>query len=280
VEELNLWALAAKVAGAALVVVLAARWAERAGPFFGAMIATLPVSTGPIYAFLAIDHGAAFIAQAAVMSVASTAAIVAFVAGHALAAQRLATAGSLAVATATWFAVALLLQLRAWSFAEAALLLAASFALAMRGLRRFAVAIPPAAGPRARFDLPLRVMLVATLVIATSVASRVLGPSVTGLLAAYPVVFTSLVVILQPRTGGAFVSSVLVNGLKGLLGFGTALAVVHVGAPRFGSAAALVLALAVAVGWNATLVLWRRYSAAMRLASSSGSARSRSDEPS
>jgi hypothetical protein len=258
VEELNLWVLAAKVAGAAIIVIAAARAAERAGPFLGAMIATLPVSTGPIYVFLAMDHGAAFIAQAAVMSVASTAAIVAFVAGHAFAAQRFATVGSLAVATFVWLAVALLLQLRDWSFAEACVLLAASFALAMRGLRRFAVAATPAAGSRTRFDLPLRALLVATLVVATSLASRVFGPSVTGLLATYPVVFTSLIVILQPRGGGAFVSAVLVTGLKGMLGFGTALAVLHVAALRTSAAIALVLALIVAVGWNVSLALLRR----------------------
>ena len=257
-EELNPWALAAKVVCAVVIVITAARAAERAGPFFGAMVATLPVSTGPIYVFLAIDHGAAFIAQAATMSIASTAGTVAFVATHALAARRWSTPGSLAIATLVWFGVAALLQLRTWSFAEACLLLAGSFALAMRGLRRFAAAAPPAAGPRARFDLPLRALLVAALVIATSLASRAFGPSVTGLLAAYPVVFTSLILILQPRGGGAFASSVLVIGLKGLLGFGTALAVVHIAALHLGAAPALVLGLIVAVGWNVALTLLRR----------------------
>jgi len=258
VQELSLAALAAKVVGAAVIVIVAARAAERAGPFLGAMIATLPVSTGPIYVFLAIDHGAGFIAQAAVMSVASTAAIVAFVAAHALAAQRFGTAGSLAAATLAWLAVALLLQLRAWSFAEACLLLAGGFAVAMRGLRRFAIAAQPAAGSRTRFDLPLRALLVATLVIATSLASRAFGPSLTGVLATYPVVFTSLIVLLQPRAGGPFAAAVLVHGLKGLLGFGTALAVLHVAALQVGAAAALILALAVAVGWNTALALLRR----------------------
>lgn len=257
-EALNLWALAAKVACAVLIVITAARAAERAGPFFGAMIATLPVSTGPVYVFLAIDHDVGFIAQAAVMSVAGTTATVAFVAGHAFAAQRWRTAGSLAAATLAWFSVALALQLRTWSFLEACLLLGGSFALAMHGLRRFAPAAQPAAGPRARFDLPLRALLVATVVIATSLASRAFGPLVTGVLATYPVVFTSLVLILQPHGGGAFTSTVLVTGLKGLLGFGTALAVLHVAASHLNSAAALTLALAVAVGWNVTLALARR----------------------
>lgn len=265
-EELNLAALAAKVAGAVVIVIAAARLAERAGPFLGAMIATLPVSTGPIYVFLAMDHGAAFIARAAVTSVAGTTAIVAFVAAHALAAQRFATAGSLALATLAWLCAALLLQLHAWSFPEACVLLAGSFALAVRGLRRFAVAVRPAAGPRARFDLPLRALLVAVLVIATTLAGRAFGPSLTGLLATYPVVFTSLIVILQPRGGGAFASAVLVHGLKGLLGFGTALAVLHLAALRIGAVGALLLALAVAVGWNATLALLRRSRRARRTA--------------
>jgi hypothetical protein len=258
VEELNLWALAAKVAGAVLIVITAARAAERAGPFFGAMIATLPVSTGPIYVFLAMDHGNDFIARSAVMSVAGTTATVAFIAGHAVAAQRLRTAGSLAAATLAWFSVALALQLRSWTFPEACLLLAGSFLLAMHGLRRFGWAAQPAAGPRARFDLPLRALLVAFVVIATSLASRAFGPLVTGVLATYPVVFTSLILILQPHGGGPFASSVLVTGLKGLLGFGTALAVLHVAALHMNSAAALTIALAVAVGWNATLALARR----------------------
>jgi hypothetical protein len=46
--------------------------------------------------------------------------------------------------------------------------------------------------------------------------------------------------------------------LKGLLGFGTALAVLHVAALRSNSAIALVLALVVAVGWNVALTLLRR----------------------
>ena len=32
---------------------------ERAGPLVGAMVATLPITAGPAYAFLAAEHGAA-----------------------------------------------------------------------------------------------------------------------------------------------------------------------------------------------------------------------------
>ncbi|MCG6875419.1 MAG: hypothetical protein LJE97_10055 [Betaproteobacteria bacterium] len=254
--------LLAKIATAAAIVVTASRATERAGPFVGAMIATLPLSTGPVYVFLAIDHGAQFISDAATVSVASTAAIVAFVAAHAFAAQRLGTAASLALASLGWLAVAFVVQLRDWGFLEACAAYAGTFALALYGLRRFAGAAPTRPVPRVRFDLALRTALVACVVVATTYTGYALGPAATGVLATYPVVFTCLVVILQPRCGGAFTASVLVNGLKGLLGFGIALGVLHLAAARMSSAPALLLALAVAVGWNFGLYLLRRRRAA------------------
>jgi len=226
------------------------------------MIATIPVSTGPIYVFLAIDHGAAFVSESARMSVAATAAIAAFVAAHAYASRRFATAGSLALATLAWFAVALLLQLRDWTFAQACILYACTYLVAIRGLRKFAVPVTAPPVPRARFDLALRALLVAALVAATNFASHALGTAAAGVLATYPVVFTCLVVILQPRCGGRFTASVLVISLKGLVGFGLALAVLHLAAARMHAAPALLLALAVAVGWNLALTLLRARSRA------------------
>ena len=252
------WLLAAKIAAAVIIVVAASRATERAGPFLGAMIATIPVSTGPIYVFLAIDHGASFVSESARMSVAATAAIAAFVAAHAFATRRFATFGSLALATLAWFAAAVLLQAREWSFVEACLLYAGAYLVAIRGLRSFAVPVTAPPVPRARFDLALRALLVATLVVATNFASHRLGSAATGVLATYPVVFTCLVVILQPRCGGRFTASVLVIALKGLVGFGLALAVLHLAAARMDAAPALLLALAVAVGWNAALTLHGR----------------------
>ena len=222
------------------------------------MIATLPVSTGPVYVFLAIDHGAQFVSDSALMSVASTAAIVAFVAGHAVAAQRSSTLRSLVLATLAWLMVALLLQLRDWRFVEVCVLYAGAFGAAIFGLRRYAAVTETPRMPRTRYDLPLRAGLVALVVLATTAAGNVLGPSVTGVLATYPVVFTSLILILQPRCGGPFTAAMLVNGLKGLLGFGLALVVLHLAASRMSAAPALLLALAMSLGWNGALYALRR----------------------
>ena len=45
----------------AFCVVFAASMAQRLGPFWGGLIATLPVSSGPAYVLLAMEHDAAFI---------------------------------------------------------------------------------------------------------------------------------------------------------------------------------------------------------------------------
>lgn len=57
-----------KMAVAAAIVVSCSLLAERSGPLLAAMIATLPISAGPVYAFLAMDHDAAFISASALGS--------------------------------------------------------------------------------------------------------------------------------------------------------------------------------------------------------------------
>src|SRR3954469_24031910 len=57
-----------RMAIAAAFVVTASIITERSGPVIGALVATLPVSAGPSYVFLALDHDAAFIAQGALAS--------------------------------------------------------------------------------------------------------------------------------------------------------------------------------------------------------------------
>lgn len=52
--------LALRMAITAAFVVSASVITERLGPVIGALVATLPISAGPSYVFLALDHDAAF----------------------------------------------------------------------------------------------------------------------------------------------------------------------------------------------------------------------------
>src|SRR5262249_33402052 len=58
------------------------------GATVGALVATLPVSAGPVYVFLALDHDASFISTSAIASLALNAATAIFVTVYVLAAQR------------------------------------------------------------------------------------------------------------------------------------------------------------------------------------------------
>jgi hypothetical protein len=62
--------IAIKMAVTTLFVSVATIIAEKLGPAVGGLVATLPVSAGPVYVFLALDHDAAFISASARVSLA------------------------------------------------------------------------------------------------------------------------------------------------------------------------------------------------------------------
>ena len=244
--------LGVRMAVAAAFVVSASFIAERAGPAIGALVATLPVSAGPAYVFLALDHDAAFIAQGALASLPINAATAFLGLVYVLLAQRQNVLVSCSVAVATWFALAALMRALNLSLAGGLIANAAAFAICVPALQRFRHVRMPLI-TRRWYDIPLRASMVAALVATVVALSGWVGPSITGILALFPVVFTSLMLILHPRIGGPATAAVIASSAWGLMGFGLAVAVLHFAALRFGSAIGLSLALAVCVGWNLTL---------------------------
>jgi hypothetical protein len=245
--------LALRMAVTAAFVVSASVITERAGPVIGALVATLPISAGPAYVFLALDHDAAFIAEGALASLPINAATIFLALAYVLLAQRCNALVSLSGAVATWIALAALTRTQHWSLAGGLLANVISFAICLPLLRRYRhVQMPPIR--RRWFDLPLRALLVASLVATVVSLSGWVGPDISGTIALFPVVFTSLMLILHPRIGGHATAAVIANGGFGLIGFALAIAVLHVAALRLGSAAGLTLALLTAISWN--LGLW------------------------
>jgi hypothetical protein len=245
--------LALRMAVTAAFVVSASVITERSGPVIGALIATLPISAGPSYVFLALDHNAAFIAEGALASLPINAVTIFLALTYVLLAQRRSALASWAGAVAVWIALAALARSVHWSLAGGLLANAVAFAMCLPLLRRFRHAKMPLI-TRRWYDIPLRASLVATLVAIVVTLSRWVGPGVSGTIALFPVVFTSMMLILHPRIGGPATAAVLANSGWGLMGLGIAIAVLHVAALRFGSAIALSLALATCVSWN--LALW------------------------
>jgi hypothetical protein len=244
--------LALRMAITAAFVVSASIITERSGPVIGALVATLPISAGPSYTFLALDHDAAFVAEGALASLPINAATIFLGLTYVLLAQRRSALVSAGGAVAVWIALALVVQSLHWSLAGGLIVNAIAFAICIPLLARFRHAKMPLVARR-WYDIPLRASLVATLVAIVVTLSGWVGPKISGVIALFPAVFTSMMLILHPRIGGPATAAVVANSGWGLLGFGAGIAVVHVAVLQFGSAIGLSLALATCVSWNLTL---------------------------
>jgi hypothetical protein len=245
--------LALRMAVTAAFVVSASVITERSGPVIGALVATLPISAGPSYVFLALDHDAAFIAEGALASLPINAATIFLGLTYVVLAQRRNAAVSAGGAVVVWIMLAALARTVQWSLAGGVIANIIAYAICLPLMRRFRHVRMPLI-TRRWYDIPLRAALVATLVATVTTLSGWVGPGVSGTIALFPVVFTSMMLILHPRIGGPPTAAVLANSGWGLVGLGIAISLLHVAALRFGSGAALSLALATCVSWN--LGLW------------------------
>ncbi len=248
-----------KMATSALIVVSASLIVERSGPFLGAMIATLPISAGPAYAFLAYEHGAGFVERSSLVSLSVNPATAVFIVVYAVLAQRHGVLASVAGALGAWVAAAWTLTALGLSLPAALVVNAAVYAGAVVAARRFLAARSPVtAGPKPWWAVPARAAGIMTLVAVVVLAGRLVGPSAAGLAALAPVVLTSLAVVLHPRIGGPAAAAVLANGLPGMVGFTISIIVLHLTVAGLGATAALLLALAVCVAWNLSLMARER----------------------
>jgi len=127
-DPLSLFLQANLVAGVVIAVTMTA---ERSGPFWGALIASLPVSVGPIYVVMAIELPAGFISRGLLSSLVTNAATTCFLAAAALAATRVRPAAAVALAIAAWIAATLLIHAVDWPVWGAVALNAAALAAAL-----------------------------------------------------------------------------------------------------------------------------------------------------
>jgi hypothetical protein len=245
--------LALRMAITAAFVVSASIITERSGPVIGALVATLPISAGPSYVFLALDHDAGFIAEGALASLPINAATIFLGLTYVVLAQRRSAIVRCLGAVAVWITLAAIIRSVQWTLAAGLIVNAIAFAICVPLLRHYRHVKMPLI-TRRWYDIPLRASLVATLVATVVTLSGWVGPKISGIIALFPVVFTSMMLILHPRIGGPPTAAVIANSAGGLMGLGIAIDALHVTALRFGSVVGLSLALMICVCWN--LGLW------------------------
>lgn len=239
------------------VVVLASALAELLGPVWGSLIISLPVTAGPVYVFMALEHDAAFIAGAALNGFAANAATGLFLFVYAKRAGRRGLAGTLGPAALAWFAAAVPISAIGWTPLTALLLNMTVFGAAFLLTRPISqtILVPASSVARPRpLDLLVRAAAVALFVAAVLAVSTALGPSRTGVLAAYPLTLTSTFVILHRRVGGPAVARLASITVRGVFGFGLTLLTLHLLVQPLGAPLALMAGLLVSLTYSAGLL--------------------------
>jgi hypothetical protein len=252
--------LLAKMAATGFIVVLASMAAERAGPLFGGLIASLPVAAGPGYVFLALEAPDGFIAASALMSLVANAAVPPFLLVFSRLAPRRSAPVALGAGLLTWLVLVLLLRPWEWTWIGAVLANLLSFTACGALLR-----LPPV-GPIPKLrrhwsELPLRALLVGAVVAVVVTLAQSLGPAFSGIGVVFPVAFSSLAFILHVRLGGKVAAATVGRALLPMVGFAGALLTVHLAAIPAGAWPALGLALLVSLLWSALLLARSRIAA-------------------
>ena len=119
----------------AAFVAVATIIAERSGPLIGGLITTLPISAGPVYVFLALDHDTRFLADTALGSLAINPAIAVYALAYVLLSQGHDRLFSIGIAFLLWLVLAPIIHEFSWTLVAAILFNAAVLphALSLRG---------------------------------------------------------------------------------------------------------------------------------------------------
>ena len=252
--------LAVKLAATAALVVFATLIAEKVGAFIGAMIAALPLSAGPAYLFISMEHETAFVAQSALTGLGINAMISPFLVVSAMLIHRFGIWVGLGVGFVFWASGSLAILHADLPFFFAAIVLnLAAFPVSLYLSHPYLDVRRTRATKGGLLGVALRTTAVVAVAAAVIITGRWIGPEMAGFVAVIPIVWLSMSAVLYARVGRHTTASVLANGVGGMFGFCLALTALHLMAVQSGETAALLVALFICVCWNLGLTIARPF---------------------
>jgi hypothetical protein len=225
-----------------ILILLASLAARRWGDAIGGWLVGLPLTTGPVVAFLAIQYGPDFAVRASHGSLIGAAGQAAFAVGYALVARRGWVTGFL-VGTAAYAGAAFLLEaatLPPWAL----------FLVGVATLTLAAFLIPhqdhvPSTLRAPWWDLPARMTAATVLVIAITAIADSVGPSTAGVLASFPILSSTLAIFAHRMRGVEMARQVLRGLCLALYGFAACFFIIGAFLVKAGIIPTLVAALVV-----------------------------------
>ncbi|HLI13534.1 MAG TPA: hypothetical protein VKY65_18225 [Alphaproteobacteria bacterium] len=221
------------IGGASLAV---RRW----GQGVGGWLVGLPLTSGPVAFFLALEHGTGYAASAALGSLSGVMAEASFCLGYGWAATRAGWPLAFLAGSVTFAAATILLQMLTLglldAFLGAIMCLVVILRLMPSGRESVILAPPP------RWDIPGRMIVATALIFGLTSAATALGPRLSGILATFPIFAGTLAVFAHHLQGPRAAFSVLRGLLLGLFSFAGFFPVLAILIERGGIALAFVAA--------------------------------------
>ena len=233
-----------KLVATPLLLLAATLAGRRWGETVGGLVVGLPLTSGPISLFLALEQGPEFATHATSGSLCATAAQACFAVAYCRTAQS-GWGKALLAATVAFALSAGLLQ-------GSALLQTALFVIDILVMALALIFIPKTTFKSSklrppRWDLPVRMLLIAALVVAVTLLAPFVGAGVSGILAAFPLMATILAVFAQRNHGPQAAQQVMRGMVAGSFSFAVFFWSLSLLLPRFSLLMAYAIAVALAL---------------------------------
>ncbi len=235
-----------------LVSLAGRRW----GPGVAGWLLGIPMNSGPILLFLLLEQGARFASDAARGSLLGILAWAAFCVAYAFCCVRMSWWWS---TLAGWIAYSAI----AWALLPVRLSVSWAFALVIAALAALLLTFPRAPQPDSasrppKQELWLRMATASVMVVTLTGLAKILGPTRSGILSAFPA-YTTILAVFSHRHGPASAVKTLKGVTLGLFTAATFFLVLSLSLKHIGGAPSFVLAGVAALAVQAgTLVhVWR-----------------------
>ena len=231
---------------------------ERASPFIGGVVLALPIVTAPAYVFIILHQEPGFVAQAALGSLATVGSVLLFLVAAIALVGRLPMPAVLVGALGAWLFTGLIVRSLPAALPVSLAVIAVAGLIAWWSGRRVPMTAPAARGRSPLYEIALRGCAAGVLVAVVSGLAHLLGPTVAGIFASFPVALMTVCWFLPTRREAAGIRAALRAaqiGMASHIPFFTALALLS---PRIGTWPAFALGLVGSLGIAVALALLRR----------------------
>jgi hypothetical protein len=193
-----------------LLIALATLAARRWGPIIGGWIVGLPLTSGPVSVFLALEQGREFADTAAHSALLGVIAVLVFCVSYPYFARKFNCLITVAITLVLYFLAVSVLASVSLPLIITTPLVAILIAVALRVVGPVKTDLPVMSPPS--WDLPVRMLAATTIVLLVTTLSTLLGPQLSGVLSAFPV-FICVMSVFSHHFFGAAITQQMARGV-------------------------------------------------------------------